>query len=195
MFGFIYLTTNNINGKKYVGHCKYSKKTWKTYLGSGKHILSAIKKYGKDSFSRVILEEATSKEHLIQLEEYYIKLYDAANSNNFYNISEKSYVTRGFSGKKHTKQRNKRISEILKGKKRPPHVGVAVSKSRKGHTKSEETILKHKEKVSGKNHFKSQSITINGIEYGSMREAAKRTGFNYYQIRKLNSSRTPSYNL
>lgn len=43
-YGFIYITTNLINGKKYIGQKKgYND----TYLGSGKILKLAIKKYGR----------------------------------------------------------------------------------------------------------------------------------------------------
>lgn len=44
---YIYLTTNTINGKKYIGMCTRDD-DW--YFGSGKLIKSAIKKYGKENF-------------------------------------------------------------------------------------------------------------------------------------------------
>ena len=52
---FIYLTTNTINGKRYVG--KTNGKNPK-YLGSGLNLDRAIKKYGIENFVREILEEA-----------------------------------------------------------------------------------------------------------------------------------------
>ena len=57
-YGFIYITTNNINGKKYIGQKKYDKEgKWKTYLGSGIILNRAIKKYGAENFSKEIIEK------------------------------------------------------------------------------------------------------------------------------------------
>lgn len=52
--GFIYKTTNHKNGKIYIGK---SKKNDPKYLGSGKILKQAIDKYGRESFSKEILEE------------------------------------------------------------------------------------------------------------------------------------------
>jgi hypothetical protein len=50
----IYITTNLINGKQYIGlHSKNNK----SYLGAGTLLLKAIKKYGKENFSKEILKE------------------------------------------------------------------------------------------------------------------------------------------
>jgi group I intron endonuclease len=54
-------------------------------------ITRAIQKYGAENFSREILCYADSYEELGQLERAYIKKYNAAISDNFYNIHEGGY--------------------------------------------------------------------------------------------------------
>ena len=49
MKAFVYVTTNLINGKKYLG--KHNGKS-NSYLGSGKALKKAIKKYGKKKHYR-----------------------------------------------------------------------------------------------------------------------------------------------
>ena len=85
MYGFIYLTTNKINGKKYIGMCKNTHQ--KFYLGSGKILKEAIKKYGKENFERVILQECETFEELSLAEERWIKEYNAVEDENFYNLT------------------------------------------------------------------------------------------------------------
>ena len=88
MYGFIYITTNKINGMKYIGQKQYDKGgKWKSYLGSGIHLKRAINKYGKDNFVKEIIEECETKEELDSQEIYWISFYDAVNSENFYNIA------------------------------------------------------------------------------------------------------------
>lgn len=89
-YGFIYETTNLITGMKYIGKHKRKKynedpdDSW--YLGSGLHIIRAVEKYGSSNFSRRILCDCDSEEELQEKERYYIDLYDAVNSPNYYNI-------------------------------------------------------------------------------------------------------------
>lgn len=45
MYGYIYLTTNLINNKKYIGQHKATKFS-ESYKGSGSFITKAFKKYG-----------------------------------------------------------------------------------------------------------------------------------------------------
>lgn len=87
-YGFIYITTNNINGKKYIGQKKYLSQKWKTYLGSGIALNKAIDKYGKDNFTREIIENCITREELNEREKYWIKFYDATHSKDFYNIAK-----------------------------------------------------------------------------------------------------------
>jgi group I intron endonuclease len=85
MYGFIYLTTNKINGKKYIGMCKNSHE--KLYLGSGKILKESIKKYGKENFERIVLQECDTFEELSLAEEYWIKKYNAVEDDTFYNLT------------------------------------------------------------------------------------------------------------
>ena len=86
MYGFIYITTNLINGRQYIGQHKGDGKDG--YLGSGSLLKLAINKYGKENFKREILEFASTKEGLDELERYYIALAQATTNSKFYNIHE-----------------------------------------------------------------------------------------------------------
>ena len=93
-FGFIYLTTNMINGKKYIGkHSMFTrkgefKKNNHTYLGSGVYLSKAIKKYGRENFIREILCFAKDEEELNYLEREFINNHNAILSKDYYNIAE-----------------------------------------------------------------------------------------------------------
>lgn len=82
---FIYLTTNLVNNKKYIGQHKGFIND--NYLGSGIQIKKALEKYGKNNFKREILEICQEHE-LDEKEKFWINYYDAFNSDQFYNLSE-----------------------------------------------------------------------------------------------------------
>lgn len=83
---YIYLTTNLINGKQYIG--QHKGKINDNYLGSGANIKKAINKYGKENFKKEILQICASREEADLAEQYYIKLYNAVENDNFYNLQE-----------------------------------------------------------------------------------------------------------
>ena len=86
MYGYIYLTTNTLDGKIYVGQHKSSKfDSW--YIGSGIHLSNAVKKYGKDNFTVRIIDTAESKEELTEKEIYWIKELDSRNPDVGYNLA------------------------------------------------------------------------------------------------------------
>lgn len=83
---FIYLTTNLINGKKYIG--KHYGTLDDGYLGSGKLLQRAVQKYGVHNFHRDILDFSDSEEENCEKEKYYIALFNACENELFYNIHE-----------------------------------------------------------------------------------------------------------
>lgn len=85
-YGFIYITTNTLNGKKYIGQKKYLK-GWEDYLGSGIALNNAIKKYGKEYFTKIIIDESENRNELNNKEIYWINFYDAVKRKDFYNIA------------------------------------------------------------------------------------------------------------
>lgn len=144
---FIYITTNLINNKQYVGSHKGRKND--TYLGSGTIILKAIKKYGKKNFKRIILEECDVSINLL-LEEKYIKEYNTLIPNG-YNISptggalifddnlrnKKRISLLGKNkGRIHSKEIRKKMSEAQKGKKLSIETKQKMSEFQKGRVKS-----------------------------------------------------------
>ena len=81
----VYLTTNKVNGKKYIG---MDTKDNPSYFGSGLIFKQAFSKYGKDNFEKIILERCESFEELCLCEKKWIEYYNAVKSNEFYNISD-----------------------------------------------------------------------------------------------------------
>ena len=85
MYGYIYLTTNLINNKKYIG--KHKGYYDKNYFGSGLLITKALNKYGTKNFKVDILKYCYTLKELNYMEKYYIDLYNACESNKYYNIA------------------------------------------------------------------------------------------------------------
>lgn len=83
---YIYLTTNLINGKKYIGQHKGELSD--NYFGSGSLISKAIEKYGKENFTKEILYICKSREEADAKEKEIIAQYGAVNSKEFYNLQE-----------------------------------------------------------------------------------------------------------
>ena len=86
MYGYIYITTNLVNGKRYIGKHK-SECFDENYKGSGVYLNSAISKYGWDNFRCELIESFDTREELNIAEKKYIQKYDAVNSCEFYNIA------------------------------------------------------------------------------------------------------------
>ena len=86
MYGYIYLTTNLVNGKKYIGRHRSTTFDEK-YHGSGVNLLKAIDKYGVDNFETHIIQECFSEDDLNASEIRLIAEHDAVASDSYYNIA------------------------------------------------------------------------------------------------------------
>ena len=104
---YIYLTTNLVNGKKYIGQHNGSIKD--NYLGSGVLLVKAIEKYGKENFKKEILEECDITE-LDEKEKYWIAYYNALEDENFYNLSKGGQKGDGWEAARRFFQRHPRKS-------------------------------------------------------------------------------------
>jgi group I intron endonuclease len=103
----VYVTINKINGKKYVGQDSFNNPN---YVGSGKLLKIAIKKYGIDQFEKQILCHCKSKEEVDLMEKFWIKELNTIE--NGYNIMP------GGKGNGYPEYIEK-MSNSLKGEKNP----------------------------------------------------------------------------
>lgn len=142
-YNYIYLITNTLDGKIYIGQHS-SNKLNDNYFGSGLHIKRAIKKYGKENFTKEILAYTDNQESLNWLEKYYIKKYKAQNQEIGYNIA-----FGGVFG--HTYERTPEIIEKLKQtiKEKGGYKGENNPNYGKQHPHTDETKKRISESTSG----------------------------------------------
>lgn len=125
---FIYCTTNILNNKRYIG--KHSTTNINDgYLGSGRIILQAIERYGREHFERKIIHVVENESELNYWEKYYIEKYNTIAEG--YNITKGG---EGVLGLRHSEETKQKISEQLKGQELPKSTKQKMSKAKKGKT-------------------------------------------------------------
>lgn len=80
----IYKITNSVNGKIYIGKDSTNRKN---YYGSGQAIKNAILKYGKDNFTKEIIDVCQDLSSLNEREKYWISFYKSTDPKIGYNRS------------------------------------------------------------------------------------------------------------
>lgn len=188
-FNYIYLITNKVNGKIYIG--KHStNKLDDGYMGSGVIISKAKQKYGIDSFTKEYLSFCDSEETLNFLERFYIKKYKAKDVG--YNLTDGGEGALGLKhseeskeknrqarlGKKASEETKQKISNATKGEKNPfynKHHSEETKKIIQEHTKKQ-----FKEKgnpFKGKHHSEESKRKLSdariGKHYPKLSEAKK----------------------
>lgn len=116
-FFYIYLTTNLINNKKYIGAHYGSLND--SYFESGNEFKKAILKYGKENFKKEILEICVDYNSMNIAERKWIKEYNAVYNKNFYNIAEGGFNSNPLAGmnEEAKKERSKKLSKAAQGEK------------------------------------------------------------------------------
>jgi hypothetical protein len=170
-FHYVYLTTNLINGKIYIGvHSQHKEHDY--YFGSGHYLMRALRKYGQENFTKEILykcetrEEAFILEKLLVTEEWvnsrltYNKHTGGRGNKNEHTLSARQKMSQNRKGKcvgadhpcfgkEYPLITKKKISIANKGKKRTESVKKYLSEINTGQNhpqwgkpKSEETKRK-----------------------------------------------------
>lgn len=120
----IYMTTNLVNGKKYVGRCSKDERWSSGYLGSGVLLKQAIRKYGHENFERIVLAELSDSSSLreaIDLEKEWLLKLDCKNSLDYYNMSnDTGGMGAGDNHSSETKEKIKKKMKALYGEKGLP---------------------------------------------------------------------------
>lgn len=103
-YGFIYITTNLVNGMRYLGQKAFNQ-GWETYLGSGRAFKKALKDYGRENFKRDIILVCYSDEELNQKEYELSVFFDVVESDDWYNLVLGGGTSRGWHPSEETKRK------------------------------------------------------------------------------------------
>ena len=141
--GYVYITENIVNGKKYIGKRQKSKFD-ASYKGSGRRLKEDIKKFGKSNFETFILEWCETPEKLLEQERKWIAMAGAQERDDFYNICEGGQfgdISKGLSPEEYEIWLN-HLSIAITGRKHSEETKRKISESHMGKTYSDETIEK-----------------------------------------------------
>lgn len=168
------------------------------YLGSGFQVTKALKKYGKENFSKEILEECSTLQELREREVFWIKKFNASSSDEFYNLIDTKTPCQ--KGRKRSAKTRQKISEIKKeyfkthdspnkGKKMSEEAKKHLSKIKKGTIVSEETRKKLSKAAKGRSCTWGEKIsnTKKGISNHKVCKKVSQFDKNGNFIRSFNS--------
>lgn len=155
----VYLVTNLVNGKKYVGVTsqgvqeRFKEHLWDAHKGSKTIFHNAIRKYGVENFELTTLESDIPDADAESRERYYIALHRSYYIyRQGYNMTEGGNGTVGYvfteedrkklskanKGRKFSEERNQRMKEIMTGREYKQEWKDALSRSRLGRFTKEE---------------------------------------------------------
>lgn len=190
---FLYCWTDSLTNKLYIG--KHKGKIDDGYISSSKYFMEEYRKR-PENFSRQIIALGTHND-IICLETSILKSENAARSEFYYNMHNNNGKGSKFFSTYHTEETKKKLSEKCKGMKR----SQAHRDSRRKYMSNKEVQKFYQERQSdpevrkkmsllkkdlynGSKNPNAKSVIIDGIEYGTMKEASEKSGLSLYIIRK-----------
>jgi hypothetical protein len=148
----VYKTTNLINGKYYIGKHK-TKNANDDYLGSGKYLKHAIKRYGKENFTKEILyvfsdeQQMNLTERILVVPDIEVNYNLCAGGNGGFEYINKNGMNgsalgvlsggsvlggKWHKGKPKTENHKNKIKHSLTGRTRSKEERIAISNEKKG---------------------------------------------------------------
>lgn len=141
---YTYKITNKINNKIYIG--SHYGELQDNYFGSGKAILKAIKKYGKENFKKDVLEIFPTKQLMLEREEQLLFKLNCATDPLYYNMTNKSSGGYMMDGKTETEKERIITQQTMKRKLKQDEITKKIISS--WHNRTEEEKQKFKDKRS-----------------------------------------------
>jgi len=207
MFYYIYKITNTINGKIYVGVHK-TKDLEDGYMGSGKVLNRAIKKYGLENFKKEIIQKFDNSEDMFNAEIQLVN-EEFVSREDTYNLKVGGYG--GFDYINELRKDEDFLEKVKKSISDGKKCGM-VSKGFSGKTHSEDTkkkmirtkIANHGREVfdtfSGRKHSEETKVKMSKGQYGK-HDGEKNSQFGTMWIynlgeklsKKIKKDELPSY--
>lgn len=161
----VYMHTNKINGKKYIGiTCQDAERRWRPDgygYKNNRYFYNAIKKHGWDNFESVVLMSGLTKEQAESEEIKLIELHDTTNRTNGYNNAHGGGAN-GF----HTAETKKKMSQKAKARPVNPLAIKRMAETNRSREYTEQHRRNISESLTGKKlspeHCKSISESHKG---------------------------------
>lgn len=196
----VYVHTNKINNKIYVGITKRStNERWRNGEGYKEcpYFYNAIQKYGWSNFCHDIYADNLTESEAKNMENLLITKFNLTNDNYGYNIKNggtdcslaeetKIKIGNALRGRTYSEEKRKRYSNAHKGKKLSSEHAAAISKANKGRPRTEKELTAAKingNKMSGDNHW-TRRLGITDETKSKISKSLKQ----YYQINKTHES-------
>lgn len=191
----VYLITNLVNGKHYVGKTTgLLKKRWMRHLSDTKRgvqtypLHNAIRKYGPEAFSIVPLVRILETDpQLKEQERFWIRVFRSNNPRYGYNLTAggdgllehrasvetRRKISEALTGKVHSAEHSRKISAGNKGKVRSAETRRKISEANKGKVLSAETRRKVGEAGKGRSVSAETRRKMSEAQKGNKNAKAK----------------------
>lgn len=174
-YGYVYEIRNNVNGKSYIGSRKLALDTsWEQYMGSGVLIKKAIRKYGRENFTKFLVCYAMTVDDLYAMEWEHIKKSQDNGTGGEYNL----FRGPGAGGDTFSLL----VGEDKEKALRRQAEGVRSYYQERGYRENERRISERDENLINE---KGDLIKRVYSETGNLRKTAEIVGTTMYRIRRV----------